>query len=400
METNKLTPTQKPVSKVAAFLLALLLFLLTAAACHFYVRGRVAVNNPSFSTWPLEEKGTSFVGITENMNEATFPVFGSSEFQHGKETAFHPINVFSGNRFQPMLIGAGYYQSLSHAITLAAIEPSISHRKAVLLLSPQWFRKPGVIDQAFTSRFSEILYARMLQNENLSDAVKEYISSRTMSLLAIDPTTQEHVTLHDKVLWKNEGTSLENAKEKIWLSFLEEKDYFNIAMRMTAAGIKKGTGLRAEDSVPDWTALLLEAEQLGEQENQNEFFIDDESYEKLLPVLPDKKGMNHDAKTGYQNSPEYDDLRCFLTVCQDLGIEPMLVIVPVNGYYYDYTEFPREARQGYYEKIRGVADEFGVKTADFSGEEFTKYFFEDRVHIGKKGWVTINESIYNFYREN
>ena len=28
-----------------------------------------------------------------------------------------------------------------------------------------------------------------------------------------------------------------------------------------------------------------------------------------------------------------------------LQFEPMLVIVPVNGYYYDYTGFPKEARE-------------------------------------------------------
>ncbi|MFR9062697.1 MAG: D-alanyl-lipoteichoic acid biosynthesis protein DltD [[Clostridium] scindens] len=45
-------------------------------------------------------------------------------------------NMFKGNVFQPMLLGAGHYQSLSHAITLAAIEPAMENRKVVLLVSP------------------------------------------------------------------------------------------------------------------------------------------------------------------------------------------------------------------------------------------------------------------------
>lgn len=388
------------MKNVKAFLIALLLFILTVTGCHFFIQGRVAVNNPAFSLWPLEEKGTSLVGLTENMNEASFPVFGSSEFQHGKDTPYHPSILFQGNRFNPMLIGAGYYQSLCHAITLAAIEPSMELRKAVLIISPQWFRKPGVIDQAFTSRFSEILYAGMLQNNRISDNTKQYIADRAKTLLSIDQVTSEHALLHEKVLWKKEGSTLDNYKEAFWNYFLREKDTFSISLSMIKGGIRKADGLPSDDMEPNWKELLADAEISGKTDNQNEFFIDDKSYQKLLSVLPSKKGMNHDAKKGYQNSPEFDDLRCFLTVCKETGIEPMLVIVPVNGYYYDFTEFPKEARQKYYEKIREIADEYGVHTADFSNEEYTKYFFEDRVHLGKKGWVMVNESIYDFYRED
>ena len=155
-----------------------------------------------------------------------------------------------------------------------------------------------------------------------------------------------------------------------------------------------------ENTEPDWEALLDQAQAEGDRENQNQFYMDPDKYQKLEPYLPQKKGMNSDAVTGYQNSPEYDDLRCFLQVCRELEIEPMLVLIPVNGYYYDYTGFPKEARQGYYEKIRKAAEEYHVRVADFADQEYTKYFFEDRVHLGKKGWVMVNESIYRFYCED
>ena len=90
---------------------------------------------------------------------------------------------------------------------------------------------------------------------------------------------------------------------------------------------------------------------------------------------------------------------CFLKVCQQLEIEPLIVIVPVNGYYYDFTGFPKEARQNYYEKVRTLAESYGARIADFSDQEYTKYFFEDRVHLVKKGWVMVDESLYNYYKE-
>ena len=89
---------------------------------------------------------------------------------HGSDTAYHPAQVFAGSDFHPMLIGAGYYQSLSHATTLASIAEGMTVKKAALILSPQWFRKTGVVDQAYASRFSETHYAAAMANEDLNDA--------------------------------------------------------------------------------------------------------------------------------------------------------------------------------------------------------------------------------------
>ena len=127
--------------------------------------------------------------------------------------------------------------------------------------------------------------------------------------------------------------------------------------------------------------------------------MDEAAYKRLEPHLSKKEGMNSDAYKGYQTGPEYEDLECFLKVCQQLEIEPLIVIVPVNGYYYDFTGFPKEARQNYYEKVRTLAESYGARIADFSDQEYTKYFFEDRVHLGKKGWVMVDESLYNYYKE-
>ena len=148
-----------------------------------------------------------------------------------------------------------------------------------------------------------------------------------------------------------------------------------------------------------WLQKAIKAEQEGEEQNQNPFYMDESAYKRLKPHLAKKEGINSDAYKGYQTGPEYSDLECFLKVCRQLEIEPLIVIVPVNGYYYDFTGFPKEARQNYYEKVRTLAESYGAKIADFSDQEYTKYFFEDRVHLGKKGWVMVDESLYEFYKE-
>ena len=380
------------MERIKAFGIALALFLLTASGFHFYAESHVKLPEGAYGCWTKEVKSQSYSGITQNLDGQTLLVFGSSEFQHGTDTKYHPSRLFRETALHPMLIGAGYYQSLSHAVTLAAVSDRLEVKKAVLILSPQWFRKTGVLPQAYASRFSELLYEEMLKNPALSEETAAYLSERTHHLLEGDATVLARVQRAENSACGEED-SLENV---FWRWFLEEKDRFSICLKAGAARLEgnEGTVLRT----PDFAGLLEEAVQDGQRENTNAFYISDQSYARLAPHLKEKEGMNADAYGGYQGGPEFDDLKCFLRVCRENGVKPLLVIVPVNGYYYDFTQFPSSARQAYYKKIRKIAQEAGVETADFSDQEYTKYFFEDRVHLGKVGWVMVNRSIWDWYQ--
>ncbi len=387
------------MKKAAAFLLAAALFFGTIAGCHVYMGRKAALQNPEVATWVNEEKYKSHTGIAQNLDKDVIPVFGSSEFDHLKGTAYHPTQMFSKTTFHPMLIGTGYYQCLGHAITLASIGESMTNKKAVLILSPQWFKKEGVVDQAFASRFSETHYLAMLDNEKLSDKTKEYIQNRTNKLLKVDPPTLERVQMYERID-QGEGSFWDKAYKKFWNAFLDEKERFSLVAGMKRAGIKMDGKKQPKKEDLDFEQYKEKAVAECAGEEQNPFYFDSKYYRKLKKILPGKKGSSKQARNGYSVSPEYDDLKSFLDVCKDMGIEPMLVMMPVNGYYYDYTEFPKEARQKYYQNIRDIAEEYGAKLADFSEDEYTPYFFCDRVHLGKKGWVDVNESIYRFYQEN
>ena len=382
--------------KWKAFWAALFAFLLTVALGTFWSRTRSAMDPERYALWVSEDKSRSEVGLTANMTPQVIPVFGSSEFNHGKDTVYHPSQVFAGLDVTPMMVGAGYYQSLSHAVTLCAIEGQMPLRRAVLILSPQWFRKTGVVDQAYTSRFSEILYAGMLANPRISQETKAYFSERTHSLLKGDTATLARVSRDEDYYLNGQTEGLGGAMERLWLSFLREKDTFTIAFRQFFLPNRQREKQSGE---PDWEALLRLADAEGAVDSTNPFYILNSTYEALEPHLPEKKGMNADADKGYQTGPEFQDLAAFIKVCKETGIECMLVIVPVNGYYYDFTEFPRSARQAYYQKIRDLAATYGARVCDLSGEEYTPYFFEDRVHLGKKGWTMVDKAIYAFAKE-
>ena len=75
-------------------------------------------------------------------------------------------------------------------------------------------------------------------------------------------------------------------------------------------------------------------------------------------------------------------MKLFLEVCEETGLEVMLINIPVNGYWYDYTGFPKADRQQYYQNIRDIAAEYDVTLLDLSDHEYTPYFLKDVMHLG------------------
>ncbi len=93
---------------------------------------------------------------------------------------------------------------------------------------------------------------------------------------------------------------------------------------------------------------------------------------------------------------EYGDLRLFLDVCREQNMEVMLIMLPVNGWWYDYTGFPKEKQASLSNRGGKVAQEYGVKT-QFLRPVLHRRFLEDVVHPAGKGWVRINEEAYKFF---
>ncbi|MFV0518342.1 MAG: D-alanyl-lipoteichoic acid biosynthesis protein DltD [Aminipila sp.] len=387
------------MKRITAFLVALCLFCSTVYGLHIYSEKAINMNNNDFSTWSNKAKFSSTDSIKANLNDNSIVVFGSSEFQHGQKTIYHPKKMFKDFKFNPMLIGAGYYQCLQHAITLTAIGDEIKTKKVVLLLSPSWFRKEGVKDTAFSSRFSENAYLEMLENNEISSETKDYIIQRTRKLLNVDDATLKRVEIYNKVELGQESSFMDRFNYYVYKNVNTEKSRQSVIFQWyTTMFGEKQNNVRADRDI-NWKEYEAKAQIQGERKSDNPFYMTPLGFAKVQCKYNGKK-IERKFVNCYSESPEYDDLRCFLDICKEMNVEPLLVSLPVNGYWYDYTGFPKETRSKYYENIRNIAAEYNVELADLSNEEFNKYFFEDSVHLAGKGWVKVNEILYDFYKED
>lgn len=330
-------------------------------------------------------KSESVGFVTSNMTSDGYLCFGSSEWYISKKLVeMCPQTVFGENvtGVNMVYLGEGYDQSLWQVIAAGAYDNKVSNKKVMIVVSPQWFFKNNGDQSKFYTKFSYSLYRDFVQNSDISQETKDYVRQRVTDL-GIDSgqvAAANHDTvvdaLNDVVYAEGDDLSLRSKLANVIA--ISPK---NSATRN--AGVPTGE--------PDWDALMRQAEADGEAAcTNNDFGIYDAYWEKNHTYMPELYQNFHEADA------EYQDFACFLEVCRECGLEPLVTILPVHGQWYDLANVSRDERASYYQKIRDICNQYGAAYADFSSCEYEKYFLCDTVHPGWKGWVRIERSFYDF----
>lgn len=388
------------MKKIIAFFLGLILFFLSAVGIHFFNSNGLKVESKEFGTWINAYKDMSYEAIRLNLNKDTMPVMGSSEFQHGRKTDFHPRKVFKHKDIDLMLLGSAYTQSLYHATLLASVEKDLKNRKAVLIISPSWFKKAGIKSNAFAAKFSETQYVAMLENPRISMDIKKHIAEETIKGLRKFPEMKSRVKRYNRLFLTKDagiGDRMFYLGRKL---FINEKDTVTVLTALKTTKIRKGLKANLSKKSPDWTKLINKAASISNRKSgNNKFFMDHKFYEnKIVPRMGKKKDSS--LNDSYAVSPEYADLETFFKVCKETDIEANVIILPINGYWYDYTGFPREEREIVVTKIGDLAKKYNANVTNLFDYSYEEYFFEDTVHPSEKGWVILNEAIEQIYKKD
>ncbi len=388
--------------KIAALITALILFLGTATAVHFAVAGSVDNEGVTFDTWINPYKNKSYSAIKANITDKTVLYMGSSEFNHSKSKPAHPTNLFRKSNMEVMCIGTAFTQSLNLAITAGAVSKDMKNKKAVLLVSPSWFTKYGVKETPFAMRFSESQYEELMKNPAISKETKQQVSSRVNELLAGQKDMLNQVKTIDKIYLNGGSTFWERMSFNMRNLLTEERDAVSVGSmwlnyKHTAKPDRQVK--KKEPEKPDFAGMLREGEQdFIEKSTNNPFNMMDKSFNsRFRSRVVKAKGM-YDRKS-YRNSVEYGDLELFLDICRQSKLQVMVVLLPINGPWYDHTGFKPEKRQIVSEKVGEMTKKYkNVTYYDMFGKCYEKGFFEDNVHPSGKGWVVINEKVYEFFR--
>lgn len=328
-------------------------------------------------------------------------MLGSSELGHS--TKQHPTYYFNTNRSKNgvITIGRAYTQNLQDTTILGSFDPSIKDKKVVLLVSMQWFMdKEGVTSHHYQTRFSPTQFYAFLNTPDISKENKIKFANRASKLL-IGSEEYKSEAVYAKLYSSDTFVS---KVEKVLLA-----PYFEF--REDTVKLKeKGMLYERLVNLPDKKALApgkpinwdKEMDQAivdaKKRVGKNNLCIDKIYYKKNFGKNLDKvRGKYKDVNL--VDSKEFDDYQLTLDVCNDLGIKPVIVLIPGMDKFYNVTGISKDERYEFYNKAGNLAKQHGFDVIDLRSKENEKYYLRDVMHLGTKGWVDVCEKLFKEFNQ-
>ncbi|MGL4730590.1 MAG: D-alanyl-lipoteichoic acid biosynthesis protein DltD [Clostridium sp.] len=347
----------------------------------------------------IKDKGV--IANNHFLKEKDIMMLGSSELSHS--TKQHPTYYFNTNRSknEAITIGRAYTQSLQDAAILGSFDPSTKDKKVVLLVSMQWFMdRGGVTPHHYQTRFSPTQFYAFLNNPNISSENKIKFAERSSKLLA-DSEDYKSEAVYAKLY--DSDTFLSKTEKVLLKPYFDFRKYI-VSLKEKGTLFKKLTNLDAKKAPVkgepiDWRkeekkAIIDAKKRVG----NNELCIDKGYYKHNF-------GDDlHKLEGKYKNvnlleSKEFYDYQLTLDVCNDLGIKPVVVLIPSMDKFYNMTGISTKERHEFYDRAGNIAKEHGFKVMDLREKETEKYYLRDVMHLGTKGWVDVCEKLFKEFNQ-
>ncbi len=393
---------------------ALAVVCLLLAGSQWYVQSQLPGKMAIFAERTSPVKLTGNILQTEAFElPATLPIYGSSELD--RPAANRPDEFFRGRPtdFSAFPIGRGGTTCLMIAQKVAALGNVARGKKAVIFLSPTWFAKEGVGENAVDANLTSPQLSAWLFSDELSGPLRQRIVQR---LLDYPASLQDEMLLDHAVrcvaapTW-NHHIAFALLKPLGWAQnvIFRRLEYCAILREMymyrrPGKGNPVAAMAAATSRDPDWTLLAAQAEASDRAHD------DGAVYSATNALLPEHRRAQHiHAQTpGSRDdefaskvvlSKEFDDLRLLVDVLKELRVDPLFISQPFNGIYRDLGGTSRLSRQVYYDKVAEVLAQAGYPLRDFSDHEEDRFFFNDAGHPSAKAWIFYDQAIDRFYHQ-
>lgn len=326
------------------------------------------------------------------------PFFGSSEYS--RFNAFHPSVLAEkyDRNYRPFLLGAAGTQSLSQFLMLQSMSNESHGKKAVFVISPQWFVKGGVSKEMFSLYFSPLQTYQWILNVKEIDEAEVYTAKRLLKFKNVRSDT----TLKSLLKQIAADEPLSTTQEKMCrmrLNVLNREDQLFGHLGLISRRNKIDKQLKKLPDTYDFNALDELAYQTGQSKTKsNSYEITDSFYKKrIMPVEASLEGAQ--VEFDYRKSVEFSDFQLFLSEVERLKMDVLFVIPPVNERWSDYTGLSTEMLDEFSKKINYQLRSQGfTNIADFTDKRGEDYFMEDTIHIGWRGWLEMDQSVEPFLK--
>ena len=327
------------------------------------------------------------------------PFLGSSELN--RFDPYHPSVLATKYHrpYRPFLLGSAGTQSLKQYMILSSMDEEMKHKKAVFIISPQWFIKGGVKQQYFSHWYSGVQMYHWLyqasQKNHYSEADRHFAKrARHFNVIKTNP----RLRLYTKLIAKNKPMTetQKGAIERSYKNLMHEDRLFG---RLGLTGENWHKVEKLTKQLPNhynYATLDKEAYRLGEKSTtSNDLQIANSFYRlRLRGVIKGLKGK--DKTTSYLQSPEYSDFQLVLDEFNKTKTDVLFIIPPVNERWAKYTGLSTKMMNQFAEKITKQLNSQGFNHVLNLVDNHENYFMTDTIHIGWRGWLYCDKAIRPF----
>ena len=335
----------------------------------------------------------------EALENGYVPFYGSSELS--RMDPLHPSVIAEKYKrnYRPFLLGGPGSQSLAQFIGMQGTSEQLKNKKAVLIISPQWFTKKGQDPAAFSLYYSPLQTTMFLLNAKNTTADR-YAAKRLLDMPDIKTgiiksglkkiAAGQKLSDWDRFLLQNRRQMLAN----------EDTFFSSFQLRDRVQKIRK----RAQLLPNHYSVKALKkiaTEQAEIHTNSNNLGIDNTFYKNRLTKGVLKKLKGSQKKFDYTKSAEYGDFQLLLNQFAKQHTNVLFIIPPVNAKWAKYTGLSQKMYQESVVKMEYQLTSQGFENiADLSKDGGKKYFMEDTIHLGWNGWVAVDQAVKPFMEKS
>ncbi|MBU3851328.1 MAG: D-alanyl-lipoteichoic acid biosynthesis protein DltD [Candidatus Paralactobacillus gallistercoris] len=333
------------------------------------------------------------------MSQNYVPFIGSSELS--RMDPFHPSVLAQKyhRNYRPFLLGSAGTLSLTHYFSVQGMGKILNHRKAVVIVSPQWFVKKGVDPNMFQYYYSSLQTTTFLENAK-NTQMDRYAAQRLLSL----PSGKSDKIIAAALQRVADGKPL-SAFQAFYVRYFKGLILKHEDVLFSRLFIKNNQPLLNKQAAKlptkyNYAQLYQDALRMGAAQTQNNpFRLKDSFYtNRVKKVVKKLKGSQVDFN--YTKSPEFSDFELLLNQFAKEKTDVLFVIPPVNKRWMEYTGLKQSMLNNFDRKITYQLRSQGFNNiADLSQDGNQPYFMEDTIHLGWAGWLKVDQYVRPFLKD-
>jgi D-alanine transfer protein len=345
--------------------------------------------------FPLKNQGVALQKAAFEQRDL-LPLYGSSELvKHIPDKASNFFRRYPTD-FSVFPVGKAGTTPLIILQKLAALGPAVRGHKVAISLSPSWFFIEQIDAHYYDGNFSALQATEFVFGNAISEELKREAATRMLAFpesLAKRPLLGFALRHLANGAWQDRcAVLLLRLVAPIDHAVACAQDHFESAYYILQRHFRRAMPPRRPMEI-DWPHLLQRAAQFATPYGGDPNAGDADWTEN-------SGGGDEQFLKKLAQAHEWKNLELLLRGMRELGLQPLLLSMPLNGVQFDRLGISPSSREAYYERLRGLAEQYQMPLIDFQDHEKDPKFFADaHDHLSTEGWMYYDEALDDFFHD-